>query len=359
MNDGHIVHPTDERITIRQIVLDIKEYGLEVWKNKIWVLILIIIAALFLFINAYKKPTTYSAKVTFMLNEEQAGSGGISAILGSFGISGTNYNLLKISELSKSRRIITNAFFEKAVIKGKNDWLVNHIIREEKVHKKWKEKSKDLAGFFFTNNVVDSFSIKENKALIYLYRMIAGNPENGVEGLMTPDASDVTQINSISLKMQNDELAVAFTRSVFNALSVFYIEKSIEQKKEAYEMMRYKRDSIYRAMTGNDYSLARFNDRTLNPVRQTPIVPSAQMQRMTSIYSTAYAQALANTELAEYALAINTPFVQVIDLPILPLSKNSASPIRLAVISVLLGLFVGILFFCGRKFFRNAMKVDL
>ena len=174
--------------------------------------------------------------------------------------------------------------------------------------------------------------------------------------MMEIEVSDITSILTITINARNEDLSIAIALNIFKALSEFYTSKSVQQEQETFDLMRYKRDSIYKALTGTDYSLARFNDANANVIRQTPMVPSAQLLRQSGILAGAYAEALKNTELAEFALSINKPFVQAIDLPIPPLSKVEPSIIKNTIFSVLIGLFVGIIFFGTRKFYRDAMK---
>lgn len=347
----------NDRLSFRDMVLTFKAYRLEIWKNRKWVALLIGLSAALLFFWEFRKPTTFTAKVTFMLSEDSGGSSPLASVLGTFGLGGSDYNMLKLTELCRSRRISEGVLFTKVAIKGKQDFIANHIIRYQELHKLWAKKSKDLKGFYFTRDSLDKFSRIENKALQSLHIAIVGNKKTGAEGMMDAEVSDETQIITLSVEARNEELAIAVARNLYQKLSDFYVSKTIQQEQETFDLMRYKRDSLYRALTGTDYALAKFSDASYNVIKQVPMVPQIQLQRKTGILGTAYAEAVQNTELAEFALSINKPFLQVIDMPIPPLTKNLPSIIKLSIFSLLLGLILSIIIFGGRKFYRDAMKM--
>lgn len=351
------VNQSDDRVSIRDMILTFKSYRIEIWKNKLLVLLFIIATGVLLFTWSYTRPVTYTAKTTFMLSEDSGGASPLESVLGSFGIGGGDYNLLKLMELCRSRRISEKVLFTKATIKGKEDWIANHIIREQNLQKTWNKKIKELKNFYFTRDSLDKFSRTENKALQQVHVAIVGNPKAGTVGIMETEVSEETGILSLTMNARNEELSIILARNVFDALSAFYTSKSVQQEQETFDLMRHKRDSLYKALTGTDYALARFNDANANVIRQTPMVPSGQMIRQSGILAGAYAEALKNTELAEFSLSISKPFVQAIDLPVPPLTKVTPSPVKLTLYSVLTGLLLGTVFIGFRKFYRDAMQL--
>lgn len=79
--------------------------------QKWWI---ILIALPFIAYFGYKAKTalvTFQANLTYSMNDGSGGGGGLSGILGSFGLGkGGKVNLDKIVELSKSRNIIQKYF---------------------------------------------------------------------------------------------------------------------------------------------------------------------------------------------------------------------------------------------------------
>ena len=98
----------------------------------------------FLFIFAAYKytenfETTFSAKLTFMINQEANDPSAVGAIssgqigLGSGGLSPLTFNPEKIRQLSRTNKLITSTLFQKVIIDGKEDYLINHFITIKKL----------------------------------------------------------------------------------------------------------------------------------------------------------------------------------------------------------------------------------
>lgn len=345
-------------VSLKDLIFKLKEYWLESKRN--WKLIAIVTGSLLTFMFVYNYvilPDTYSAKVTFMLNDDSDAPSGLSSIIGLIGGgSSSNYSLDKVIALALSRRIIEDALFSKGTIRGKNDYYANHLIRAQNFHFKWKWFSPDLANFYFERDSTAAFSRKENKALLYIYAMIAGNPDQGVDGYLKSNVSETSGIMSLSLTTNSEELSIQLMRKIYEKLGTFYVDKTIEKQKFTYDLIRQKRDSIYRALNRTDYSQASFQDTHFGLIMQTPRVSGIQIQRQNQILGLMYGEAVKNTETADFALKNKIPFVQAIDLPISPLRSNTPGWIKLTIIGLFLGLFLSVGFIIVRKVIRGAMK---
>ena len=128
MTDSNQNMQASDEITLKELILLIKEYWGVLWGKKWYIIIAGLIGGLIFGIIEYRKPVTYTAELTFMVNEDSGGSsGGAAAILGQFGFgggAGSEYNLDKIIQLSKSRRIAENVLFDSINIR-----LLLHSLR--------------------------------------------------------------------------------------------------------------------------------------------------------------------------------------------------------------------------------------
>ncbi|MEO6132986.1 MAG: GNVR domain-containing protein, partial [Saprospiraceae bacterium] len=87
----------------------------------------------------------------------------------------------------------------------------------------------------------------------------------------------------------------------------------------------------------------------------TDNVAELRLQRELTAMSAMYAEVLKNTEVADFSLRNKTPFIQVIDAPILPLAPALLSLPRLLLIGLVLGGFIGVAIIVARKFFRHLL----
>lgn len=349
----------DDEITLKELILKIQEYWQEILKNWKLIFLIIIPFVAFFLIKAFLTPATYSAQLTFMVNEDEGGGGfgGVSAILGQFGFGGggqSSYNLDKILELSRSRKIIQMALFEKVNIDGKKDYLANHLIEEYEFHEKWKKDTTGLKDFLFVKDSVELFSRVENKVLKSLHGQLIGG-EN-TKGLLSASYGEETGILNITHETTSEELSIFLTEILFEKLSQFYIDKTIEKQQQTYDILKIKTDSLRRALNGAQYQLLKFEDTnrglTLSQSNAEKVRLMQEVQKITLAYGESYK----NMEFSDFALKSKTPFVQVIDLPIEPIKPVGQSKLKALIIGGFLGCFLSIGFLIGRKIFKETMK---
>jgi len=219
-------------ISLRDVVLTIKEYISEIFRR--WKLLCILGFGLgiLLFILKLDIKPIYNADLSYMLNEDERGAvGGIAAMLGQFGLpSSTDSNFDKIIELSKTRRITQKALFRKSTIEGKEDYLANHLIESLVCLKKWnnkgllgfmaKDDGLDLDNFKFSHDSISQFSILENKALKTIHRAMVGKEKQS--GLFNSAYSEITGIMEFSMQSTDPDLSIDIVNSMYENKIRFY-----------------------------------------------------------------------------------------------------------------------------------------
>jgi uncharacterized protein involved in exopolysaccharide biosynthesis len=320
-----------------------------------WLPMTLLFAGAFYY-KAFKiDPVTYTAKLTFMLNND-GGSSGASSILGMLGGGlSSSYSLDKVTELTKSRKIVSQALFAVAEIDGKRDYLANHIIISEQYHKEWAEKNPQLAKFVFKDGVQDSFTRLENKALLYLYSHIIGNKEQGIEGMLTTEYGELSGILKYTIKTRNEELSAAYLKELYQRLSSFYIMTSTEKQKQTADLVQAKRDSIERALRSKDYAAASFKDKNNGLVFAASAVPGQQMERDRRMMELMYGESVKNAEMTDMALKNQTPFITAIDLPILPIKSSLPNEIVTTITGGIIGLLLSCLILIIVRTYKRVM----
>lgn len=349
--------PENDEMTLRDLLLTIHEYWLEFRRN--WLLVLLIVMPFMGWFSykAFLKPITFTAQLTFMLNDDKGGTG-IASILGQFGgllgSGGGDYQLEKILEIARSRRIISTALFERYTLDGQEDFFANHLIRVQQLQKKW-AKDSTLQGFFFTEGNPVAFTRKENKALLALYGEMVGG--EGVDRpLFGTGLNDGTGIMSLSLSTRDELLSIELLNTLYTNISAFYIEKSVQRERETLSILEQKRDSIGRALHSNDYASAAFEEKNRALVLETTKIPSTRYRRNTQLLSAMYGEAIKNAELAEFALKSNTPFLTLIDVPIPPIKPDPRGRLQSLLKGMLIGFLLSTGLIVGRKIFKNIMS---
>ena len=117
----------DDEITLKELILKIQEFWWEAWNNK-WKIIGIaaLLAGVFITRSFFQK-TTYTSSLTFLVSgsEKKGGNDELAMLLG---YSNFNFQLDKIVELARSRRVLNEVLFQEVVVDDKTDYLANHLI---------------------------------------------------------------------------------------------------------------------------------------------------------------------------------------------------------------------------------------
>jgi len=351
----------DDEISLKELILKLKEFWYELWRN--WFLI-ILFCIPFLAYNLYQHFTfekSFTANLTFMVNEDEGGGGlgGVSSVLGSFGLGGApggEYNLEKMLSLLKSRKIIQNVILEKVNLNGQEDFYANHFIKIEDLHNTWTENTGpvDLSNFLFTNNKLEAFSIEENTALKYIHSKFIGNSVRGISPLLKSTIAEETGIMQLSFQSKDEKFSILILEQLFEYLSEYYISQSIEKQLITFNLISAKSDSLEQELRTAEYSLASFSDKNRGLYNRTDQLQQFRLKGKVKMLGAAYVKVVEQKEIAEFSLRDQTPVVQIIDYPISPIEPSKSSLIKNIIIACFIGGFLGTLFIIGRKIINDA-----
>ncbi len=357
----------DQDVSVKEVILTLKDYLSAMWRSKFLIVFVTGLCVVLFVLTALFTRPTFPGELTFMINEEDGGGAGLSSILGDFGLGGgSEYNLDKILQLSKSRKVAQHMLFDSISVNNKSDYLANHTIDYLESEEEWGEINliakllyggdpMPIKGFRFTNSDVSSFGTLENKALKVLHIMIAGTPDGSKEGIVTTEQSEDTGIMSLISTTHRPELSAQISSKLYEKLSTYYVEKSIEKHKTTFEIVQEKSDSIASALSIAQANLANFKDKNQGIFRNKDKLYEqkliANIQKLIAIDE----EVEKNLQIADFTLKNKTPYIEVIDEPMLPLLPNRPSIIQQIIKGLLLGLILSIGFVVLRKFWRDTM----
>ena len=354
-------------IHLKDIILKIKSFYKEVLRYRKSIILVSMLFAAYFAYKAFTTKPVYTATLTYMINNNDGNSlGAIKGILGQFGFGKSDkYNKDKIVALNKARIIVEKVIFQKTKFKNKEDFLANHIITYLDTIDRWAyipwykrffKKENPLKGFKFTKGEPEQFSYLENSALKNIYSFIAGDPESGSAGIMKSGYNEDTEILYIKTTTLNGKLSADVTNLIFDQLSEYYISKSIEKQKKTYDIVKEKKDSILTELKKTERQLAAFKDRNYGAYNYKSTLREKELTRELHKLNLMYGEIIKNLEIADFSLKNNTPFVQVIDRPLLPLDSEKPSLIRKIIMGLFIGAFLSIMFIILRKIYREIME---
>ena len=349
--------PTSDAITLKDLVRQIRLWIDEIIKHWYVVAFFVLLGVGYQVYKYSKYTPLYTATITFNVDEDEGGGNqGLTGILGQFGL-GTvrpsRYNLDKILALSKSRRVIQESLFSKITVDGKEDYIANHLLTQYKLNSTADSKA---SPFHFTHDSLPVFSQEENAMLLTVYGAIIGPPDQPKKALLSSSYNEDSNIMTLSVTTTNETISLALAQRMFDSLSKYYINKAIEKSLKTFNLVSMKRDSVLGVLKGTEYQLASFKDAHRSMLMRTDQITELRLQREVAALSAMYAEVLKNVEVADFTVKNKTPFIQVIDTPLAPIQPVRLSFLRLMLIGVIVGGFIGSVLIIVRGIYLNTFK---
>lgn len=275
---------------------------------------------------AYKilnKEVVYQAVITFILQDEDSGSSQSAFVdpLSSYLLSRSTsqtINIDRIIEIIYSQKLLSVVFFNKCIIKGKEDYLINHFLSEYYgINDSYFKSYRGLNGLDR-----NQFRVFNNASSII---------KKSISIEQTKSGAFVMKLNTI-----NEELSKISTELLYQNISSFYIDKTTEKAQRNYVFLRNRLDSIRNMLYSSEYQVANFEDRSRNLLLVTARVPQIRQQRNTIFYETLYGEVLKSFETSKVTLNNITPIFQILQRPYYPLSAIT----RLSIVIVIIGSVV-------------------
>ncbi|NOT36018.1 MAG: hypothetical protein HOP11_01410 [Saprospiraceae bacterium] len=342
----------EQESVLSDLIHTVRQYGVEIKKSsRVFLVFAVPVFAYFIYKQITNYPQ-YVAKSSFMLNESGGDNSGISAILGQFGIAtpGQNVSLQKIIEIAKTRLISEKVFLTKGVVNGKEDFMGNHFIASLDAVGEWCpssffKKDDPLKSFRFNQTDISKFSNLEATALKKLHLIFLKKLETSF--------NEKTGIMEMATVIPDQDLSYELSNKMFDELSRFYIDKTVERQQETYNKLKFKVDSIRGLMNRKDYSLANLKDTYRSTWTYQDVVPQAQTDRDIRTLNMIYAEVLKNLEIASFTLQNQTPFIQALDLPIKPLEVRKPNLFMNLFKSIAYTILFSAIFIMIRKLIRD------
>ncbi|OXB22901.1 lipopolysaccharide biosynthesis protein [Flavobacterium tructae] len=349
----------NDQISLKELLEKISEwynYLLSRWKIIIGIAFL---GAVFgLTYSLIKKPI-YTATLSFALEDEKSGGGGIGSALGlasSLGLDlgsggGSIFVGSNLTELFKSRSMVEKTLLSPVKINNKVISLAEMYIQNNEWRKKWKDNSK-LAKIEFLPN-------KDRKLFSRMHDSILGE----IYGDLSKEALTVAQkdkkisIINIDVSSTNELFSKYFCEALAKEVGMFYVQSKSKKARLNMSILERQVDSIQGELNGAIRGVAVANDNTfmLNPALNVRRAPSVRRQVDVQANTAILTELIKQSELAKVTLRKETPLIQVIDKPILPLKREKFGKIKGIVFGGTIAFILVTIFLILRRILRNIM----
>ena len=337
----------NDEISLKELIQKVKEwfaYFLSQWKKI--VLAGIIGATLGLTYSSIKKPV-YTASLSFALDSNKP-SGGLGGALGlasslGFDLGGSGGGIFEgsnLTELFKSRNMVEKTLLMPIRFNGKTISLAEMYIQNEEWRDKWLTKKKLVGVQFFPNANRKNFSRSQDSIFGEVYDDLSKF------GLEVGQKDKKVDIISIEVSSTNELFAKFFTEALAKQVGDFYIETKSKKARLNMAILQKQTDSIRGELNNAITGVAVANDNTfgLNPSLNVRRAPSARRQVDVQANTAILTELVKQTELAKVTLRKETPLIQIIDRPILPLKKEKVGKLIGLVLGGVLFGFLTVLF---------------
>ncbi|MEO7975794.1 Wzz/FepE/Etk N-terminal domain-containing protein [Flavobacterium sp.] len=345
----------NDEISLKELIQKIKEwwnYLLLQWKI---ILIAVTIGCALGIAYSFSKKPIYTATLSFALEDEKSGGfGGALGLASSFGIDlggggGGIFNGSNLTELFKSRTMVEKTLLSPVVVGGKTISLAEMYILNNEWREKWKDNPKFASLKFLPNANRKLFTRTQDSILGKMHENLSK------QGFSVGQRDKKIAIINIDVSSQNELFSKYFCEALAKQVSDFYIDTKSKKARINMAILQRQTDSIRRELNGAITGVAIANDNTfnLNPALNVRRAPSARRQVDVQANTAILTELVKQTELAKVTLRKETPLIQVIDRPILPLPKERFGKARGLIIGGFLsGIFI-VLYLILKKIIRQ------
>jgi len=342
MTETHRPIPVEDEISIKDLILKFREWIYYLRTKWLTLLICGLVGALLGLAYAWLKKPKYVATLTFAL-EEKSSSGLLSSYAGfasqfGFDLGGTGggvFSESNIMNLMQSRLMITRTLLDTIYdARGRMMSLTDYYIDMNHLRKAWRKSPNIPPHISFPPGIsADSLTYIQDSLMgtfcTYINKNYLDIEKPNKEG----------SIIQVTCTAPDEFFAKRFTEGLVKHVSLFYIQTKTKRASRNVDLLQARLDSVRRAYLGALYGTAVSTDLNLNPARAVVSVPAISKQTQAQILGAEYAELVKNLEIAKMTLLQETPLIQVIDKPILPLKEKRIGKI----VGSILGGFLGVL----------------
>lgn len=327
-----------EGMTLIDIIISLKIFFAELYKKKLLIIVMLIIGAVLGFLYSQNSKAKYVSTSTMMLENSHNNNGSMSgalALASQFGLMGGGgtsvINEDKLVEIINSESIIKTTLFKKALINSKTDLLANHYMDLFGYTEKF-QKNDSLKDFRFLHTQ-ENLTQLENRILKKFHNQI------------TKDFLKVIKSKSgilnVKVTTTNEEFSNYFNQYLIETLTSFYVNRITDKGRTNVDMIQRRVDSVAGALKVAEYALARWKDANFQLVKAQGMMAEMDLRRNVEVNNSIYIEGIKQLEISKFTLMQDTPFLQVIDQPSLPIEPTGKIS---ALKGVLVGIFLGAFF---------------
>lgn len=291
---------------------------------------------------AYMVPVSYTAKTHFLVEEGKGGGGsGIAALAGQFGfdlgglsggaglLSGDNV-LIYLKSKSLIRETLLTPYDSAGNISLADRYADIYNLKEG-----WQKH----AGMQTSINFPVASNLPYTRLQDSLLHVLTDRILKKELSVEKPDKK--ASFVLVGAAMRDELLSKYFCERLVEKATERYVKAKTERQAINVERLQKRADSIGALLNNRTYTSAAVQEQLIdiNPGLKSPMARAEVSGRDKMMLATIYGEVVKNLEISKVALSQETPTIQIIDNPDLPLKKNKLSKLM----SAALGGFVAVM----------------
>lgn len=317
-------YPYEQEFSLKNLMNDRWDDVKYIFSFKKYLAIVIIAGAAIGALTAFLWTPSYTARLTFVIDDSKTSAGGgLAALAGQFGFNldgiGGGSGVLagdNVQELLKSQKLIKETLISPYNPAG-NISLADRYAEINKLNDKWLKYSPDGKITRFPVNASHYNRLQDS--LLHEMSTLILEKDFGVN-----KTDKKLSFFEVTTTMKDELLAQLFcTRLIKNATN-FYITTKTTRLRDNVNRLQHRADSIGYILNRKTYAVSSANQSLLdlNPAYTTTNANIEVKERDKIVLNTIYSETVKNLEASKTMLAQETPTVTIVDEPELPLKKN-------------------------------------
>ncbi|SEW14386.1 Chain length determinant protein [Chitinophaga sp. YR573] len=347
-----------EQISLKELLLKVRDGWRYLLSRWLIIGVFAIVGAALGYVLAITKKPKYVADLNFVLEESKSGSlGSYAGIASQFGIDigggGSGVGVFSgdnIIEFLKSRFIIEKALLSTVKIDGKEQTLASYYIDINKLRARWAKLPELQHVNYPTGADRATFTRQQDSVLNQFYEDIVNF------NLTVAKKDKKLSFVGVSVVSGNELFSKMFCERLVKEATDFYVQTKTKRSKANVDVLQAKADSLETLLSRRTYSAAVAEDLNLNPARRIASVGSEIASRDKIVVQTVYGEVVKNLELSRLSMSQETPIIQIIDTPILPLQVEKLGRAKGIVLGLIAGIFLTSFVLLLRKMVKEIMS---
>ena len=338
----------EKTMSIKELLALLKDYWSFIW-NKKWIVVgLGILGGIIGCVYASVRTITYQANYVFTVGGGSAPTGmsSISLLLGMGGGSMDAFSGDNLLELLKSRSLVENTLLSPCVYQGDSITFMEYLLICDSVRANCLNGEAPEAKDGLVSLCDIEYPIGQDRATFSRAQdsILMGRARDLLkENILVARRDKKLSYMEYSFSYKDEMFAKSFSEAHLNAAKKFYVETKTGMSTKNIERFQYRADSIKEELGKAIALRAAYLDHNRNASGLGISSHAHKIEMDIQVLSATYAEVVKNLEALKLDQVRETPLIQIIDKPYLPLPNDKMRKLKGLIIGGFLAGFLSVI----------------